>query len=146
GEVATFEPGAISNIVVNTLTGTNLVTVQQTAANIPVTITDGGNDLVDIGNAGSAQGINEAVMIDNPAHLTKLIVNNWADTVGKNAAITISQITGLAPASIHYTGSQLSSLTINGGHGNNTYEVLSTPLGLFVEHGVPVTLNLAPVF
>ncbi len=186
-EMATFEPGAINSIEVNTLTGTNNVTVQATSVPVtvntsagtnnvtvqgtflPVTvntsggdnvvvvqataqfgqvkiINGGGIDFVTIGDHGSVQGIRGPVTVDSLPQLTTLTVDNGADAVGqKKVTITTAQITGLAPptASINYMGSQLASLTINGGHGVNTYNVQSTP-GLGGERGVPVTLNLAP--
>jgi hypothetical protein len=142
-EDVTFEPGAIQSITVNTLTGTNAVTVGATAANVPVTINAGGNDFVSIGNAGNMKDVNGDVNLSNPAHLTTLTVDNSKDLVGqKHVTINTAQIAGFTNAHINYNGLQLASLTVKGGRGVNTYDVQSTPGTLQSERGVPVTLNL----
>src|SRR5438445_162709 len=82
---------------VNTGTGQNYVEVQDT--NVPLTINGGSNDTVDIGNAGSVQGIAGPVTVSNPMHLTKLTVDDSADSAAranKNVSITSAKITGLA--------------------------------------------------
>jgi hypothetical protein len=139
GYGGTFEPGAIKSIIVTTFAGQNQVLVKNTS--VPVTINDGDNDSVEIGN-GSVEGIKASVTVNNPSHFTKLTVNNENDEMGHDlVTITDSKITGFA-ADINYTGKELASLTIKGGHGINTYVVVSTPFGPSAERGVPVTLDL----
>jgi hypothetical protein len=142
GYIGTFELGAISSITVNTAAGKNHVYVKNTA--VPVTINDGDNDTVDIGDNGNVQGIQAPVKVSNPTHHTTLIADNGNDLLGHDdVVITDAQITGLAQqGSISYTGTALFSLTIYGGHGINHYNVQSTPGGGLEKRGVPVTLNL----
>src|SRR5262249_21732061 len=142
GETATFDVGAINNIVVNTFTGKNVVKVHDTS--VPVMINDGGMDTVLISDMGSVQRIFAPVNVNSLAQATKLIVDDSADPVGqKKVMITSTQIRRLANADILYNGQQLTGLEIYGGHGVNTYNVLSTPKALVGERGVPVMLYLS---
>jgi hypothetical protein len=146
GYTATFEPGALTGIDVHTRTGgTTTVNVEDTAAGVPVTVRDGGNDTVTIGDAGQVQGIKGTVTIINTSRVTALTVDNEADTTDHpDVTISTARITGLA-ATINYTGTQLASLTIDGGQGANVYNVVSTPGANSRLDGraAPVVLNLA---
>ena len=61
--------------------GQNHVYVQDT--NLPVTIDGGGDDTVDIGSASSVHGIAGPVTVNNPMHLTKLLVDDSADSAAR---------------------------------------------------------------
>jgi hypothetical protein len=55
-------------------------------------------------------------------------VYDTSDTTGRNASITSSAITGLAPASITYAASSFNFLNFFGGSGTNTFTVDNAPL------------------
>jgi Ca2+-binding RTX toxin-like protein len=73
------------------------------------------------------QQINGAVSISNPGRGTPtLTADDSGDTAaGRNVTISTMSITGLAPATISYTG--ISALTVKGGSGGNTFIVAGTP-------------------
>jgi hypothetical protein len=86
-----------------------------------------GHDTVNVGLAGSAQGIAGALNVSNPPSFTTLTVDNSADTVGHVVTITNASVSGLAPGVIGYTQADLAALNIKGGTGGSTYNVQSTP-------------------
>ncbi|HJZ58110.1 MAG TPA: hypothetical protein VKE74_24425, partial [Gemmataceae bacterium] len=97
---------------VNITTGTASDTINVLATGVATTLTSsGGNDTVNVGNAGSVQGIRGALTIQNPPSFTTLNVDDSADTVARFAVTlstissggaTFGSITGLAPAAISY--------------------------------------------
>ena len=112
----------------NSGTGADTVTVQATTG--PLTVEgQNGLDTVTIGNAGSVQGIMAPVSVSNQKSFTALSVDDSADAVARMATITAAAITGLAPAAINYVENDLSSLTVKGGTGGNTFTVMDTPNG-----------------
>src|SRR5262249_31363156 len=64
-----------------------------------------------------------------PPSFTALSIDDSADTVARKATIDSGAITGLAPAVIAYTPSDLSALTIWGGTKGDTFTVANTPTG-----------------
>jgi hypothetical protein len=125
----------ISGVDVLTEGGTNSVNVQATLAGTPTVVNDGGTDTVTIGsNAPSLSGT--LANIAGPVNVatskgdtgtTTLNVDDSGDSSPQTATITSSSITGLAPAAINYSG--VSTLTIGGGSGGNTFNVQSTASG-----------------
>jgi hypothetical protein len=90
-----------------------------------------GADVVNIGNAGSVQGIASAVTVANTGSFTALTIDDSADATGRAVTVTNASVTGLAPAAINYAQSDLRSLTVNAGNGGNTFAVTSTPGNAF---------------
>jgi hypothetical protein len=121
----------------NSGSGADTVTVQATTGALTINGQNGA-DTVTIGNAGTVQGVMGAVTVTNIFGLTALTVDDSADAGARIARITNAAITGLAPAAINYVAADLSSLTINGGTGGNTFTVASTPSNAF---GLSTTLN-----
>jgi acrosin len=123
--------------ILNTGTGNDTTNVE--AAAFALTIHgQAGSDTVILGMpaAGpprSVQNITETVTIDNAGGATNLTVDDSGDSAAQTATISTTTIHGLAPGDIIY--SNLSMLTVNGGTGGNTFDVLSTAAS------APVTLN-----
>jgi hypothetical protein len=112
----TIETGGDGNVVNVLATGTttNLVSHGQTT--------------VTVGNsADGVQDIQGAFNIADPPSFTDVVVYDVADTVGRTATIDSGRITGLAPADITYAESDVSSLTVNGASGGNTFTINNTP-------------------
>ncbi len=124
-----------------TFSGTNGLTVQGGSGGDTVTIPDtaqpvtftgaGGSDVFTVGGNGSVQGIVGTVTLSNTGSSNTLTVDDSADATGRGTSahpvmIGTGSITGLAPAAIQYTGSQLSALTIQGGTGGNAFSVTGT--------------------
>src|SRR5262249_55613164 len=86
------------------------------------------NNQVIIGNAGSLAGIQAAVTIFNSPSFDQLTVDDSADGASyPGVAIGGGGITGLAPAALNFTSFSISTLTVLGGGGNNTYTTSGTP-------------------
>jgi hypothetical protein len=136
GEIASFDPGQISSIIVSTQGGSNTVNVYNT--NVPVTIHGGGTDTVNIGNTLiGGQGITADVTVDNPPSYTTLNIDDSDNTGGCTAAVTFGKVSGLTKGTIYYNQNDLGALNITGGSDANTFTVTSTPNN---NHGVTTTL------
>jgi hypothetical protein len=107
-------------------TGNDRAFVQSTVA--PLTLNGGGGfDSVTIGNSGSVQAINAPVTLLDPNGAMRLTVDDSADASARTVLVASDSITGLAPATISYAGSDLSSLTVDGSSAASTYTVIGTP-------------------
>jgi hypothetical protein len=140
--VTTIHYNAHSPFVVNTGAGNNTVNILDTSAHVAINVNGGGSDVVNLGNAGSVQGILGAVAVENPPDLTTLNINDSADQAARTVTLSTftpfidspwGTITGLAPAAISYEYADTSSVHLTTGHGPNTVNVLAT--------GVPTYLN-----
>jgi hypothetical protein len=146
GEVATFDPGAITAINVFTGNGTNTVNILGTPQDVPTDIVGGGTDTLNLGNNGSTQGIQGDVYIENPPAFTTININDSADPTSRTVGIQNfagtppdsqhsnapwGQITGLlgpksSTASILFEYIDTRSVNINTGIGASTINVGAT--------------------
>jgi hypothetical protein len=89
-------------------------------------------ELVDLGDVnpltglGTARAIRSAVNVINPERLE--IVNN-GDTAGHTIAVSATEVTGMAPASIQYTIGPNGTLNLLAGAGADQFQVTGTPRG-----------------
>src|SRR5262249_47177561 len=139
GAITGLAPAAIDyrysdfdNVVITTGQGNDTVDVLATGNNaLPGGLTTtfisaGGQDTVNVGNAGSVRGILGPLHIENPPSMTTVNVDDSADTVGRTvtqSTITLvgflwGSITGLAPAEIDYRYVDTSGVNITTGSGN----------------------------
>jgi hypothetical protein len=88
-----------------------------------------GQDRTDIG-LGSLANINGYVAVSGVGTgATALLVDDSKDSTARTATLTSSTLTGLSPAPIVYTGGNttgVTSLTVDGGSGGNTFYVQGT--------------------
>jgi hypothetical protein len=114
--------------------GVDTVNVQATTGALNVTTLPwtAAADTVNVGQNNSVQGITGTVMVSNPLGYTTLNVNDSADAAARSVTISQSGITGLAPAAINYTQSDLQALNIYGGSGASVYTVANTPTSAHV--------------
>jgi hypothetical protein len=145
--VTGLSAGTINYVAASTATGNgvksvtidggkaaNTFDVLSTAAFAPLSIFGGlgSKDTVVVGNAGSLTGIAGAVNVVNNSGKTALIVDDSADIFGRTGTITNNSVTGLSAGAINYTAAPtatsngVTAVTIDGGHGANTFNVLST--------------------
>ena len=111
----------------NSGTGADTVKVLATAAGSALNLKgQAGSDTVTVGNAGSVQAIAGTVTVSNATSVTSLTVDDAADAGARTASMSDVAITGLAPAPINYVPSEITSLTVNGGSGGNTFTVTGT--------------------
>jgi autotransporter-associated beta strand protein len=120
----------------------NIINVQATDGIATTNLVGNGPTTVNVGNAGSVQAIAGTLSIENPPNYTTLNINDSADpgsrsvtlrTLGTNPADSEhnndpwGQISGLAPAVINYEYGDVSTLTITGGTGGDTFTVTNVP-------------------
>ena len=102
---------------VSVTTGHAADTVNVLATGVSTALSSGGGlDTVNVGNAGSVQGILGALNVQNPPSFDTINVNDSADLAFRSAVIDtvtpFNQIIGLAPATIEYKAADASSVTI----------------------------------
>ena len=119
----------------NITTGSNDDTVNVLATGVPTSLsTLGGNDTVNVGNAGSVQSILAPLTIQNPGGFTAIHADNSADATARTVFLSTfssggadwGSITGLAPAAIVYKYADTSNVNVTTGLGNDTVNVLAT--------------------
>jgi hypothetical protein len=99
---------------------------------------------VNVGDANGVRGLLGTLSISNPPNHTTLNVDDSADPLGRTATVTDSSITGIAPAVINYTGSDVNHLNIDTGTGSNTIDVRGTSYDTatsIISHGA-ATVNV----
>jgi hypothetical protein len=132
---------------INTGTGNNTVDVDATGTNTLNITGQGGLDTVTLGAAAGVgmQNLAGTINVTNPLGITVLTLDDSEDTVGQDATITDNgtngSVTGLSPATINYIDDDISSLTINGGSGGNTFTFDGTLTNIFVPSPTVTTLN-----
>jgi hypothetical protein len=125
-----------ASVTLNTGNGHDTTNLQ--ANRVPTTIATtaddggGGNDVVNLGTpAGSLSGIQAPVTIFNGPSRDSVNINGSADAGDHNVTFSdtgpSAGIAGLAPAEIYLNSYSVSTLSVRGGTGNNTYTVASTP-------------------
>jgi hypothetical protein len=135
-ETAQFESGAISSIVVNSGDGNDTINVWRTLAGVPTTITSRGAAFVNLGTAGSVQGILGNVTITDPVgHNDQIDINDTndlgfhtvtVDTFTPSGDTAHERIGGLAPGVIDFRGADTTFLSVETGRGGATINVLGT--------------------
>jgi hypothetical protein len=137
GETATFEPGQITSVVVNTGGGNNTVDINSTLASAPVTINggSGNNSFVLTPASDFLDNIQGAVTINGGTGTSTLTVDDQNDPFnGDTYTIGVGSIQRTAEALISYNG--VSSVTISGSStANITYDINST------SSSTPLTIN-----
>ena len=111
--------------------------VQATPAAVATNVLGGGvSAAVNVGNAGSVQGINGTLNVDNSTGAqNNLTVDDSADSTAQTVTLTSGTIHGIAPADIEYVSADTNSVTIDGGSAGNFFDVQT------VGSGAATTLN-----
>jgi hypothetical protein len=163
-----YNPVDLSSLTINGGSGGNTFTVDNTSGFYPTTLNTGtgtdattvfdtgdftlnihgqdGTDTVMLGSdpALGMQGLAGTINVDNALDFTALTLDDSEDTLGQTALLfndgTNGQVTGLSPATINYVDGDVSSLTVNGGSGGNTFTVDGTINNPFVVPAL-TTLN-----
>jgi hypothetical protein len=118
-----FFTGPLQNLTLNGSNGGDTYNIENTS--FPTFIHNHASDMVNVGNAGSVQGIVGPVTVDAA---NTMMVDDSADPTGRTVTLTPTSITGLAPAAINY-GPGVAKLTVDGGLGGNTIVVKNTAAG-----------------
>jgi Calpain family cysteine protease len=146
------ETGSVN---LTTGTGADIVDVLATGVTTNIT-TSGGIDTINVGNAGSVQGIFGALYLQNPPDFDTINISDYADGWARTASLSTyasdgsnwGLITGLAPASINFkyrdTLGPVNVTTISGlVNWNVAANAMSGSTGIVVnDNGFPI--NSAP--
>jgi hypothetical protein len=81
---------------------------------------------VNVGNAGSAQGLTTPLVLNGPTDSITLTVDDSADTTARVVTATPTGVSGLARGGIQYAANQIASISLDGGSGGNTFSVPGT--------------------
>ena len=131
GEVAQFEPGEITKIIVQAKGGFNTINVYNTLATAPVTIDIGSDDDdVILGNDGNGiDGIQGEVNIVSVkgSGSASVLLNDNADRFGETETIKATSVTGQYFAPISFDQAHLQGLTIEPGINPNAITIMDTP-------------------
>jgi hypothetical protein len=119
----------------NTGSGADIVNVRATGGGGSTLTVDtptgssSSNSTVTIGNSGSLAGIHGAVTIHNSPSWDRLTIDDSNDG-GNHPAVSVTSggVSGLAPTAITFTNFSVSTLSLLGGFGTNTYTVNDTPV------------------
>jgi hypothetical protein len=132
GEVAQFDPGEISSVVVNSGAGRDAVNVLRTPAGVPLRVTSTGSASVRLG-AGSVQGSQGPVTIYNGPSYDTVTIDDSADAAGRTFTVSPGGVTGLAPAALSFTAFSVSALALLAGSGDNSGTISGAPAALAVH-------------
>ena len=140
GSITGLSPAAINykyadtnSVSVTTGSGADTVNVRATGVTTNLS-TSGGLDVVNVGNAGSVQGILGALNVQNPPSHDTINVNDSADATARTVTLSTftsggspwGSITGLAPAAINYKYADTNSVSVTTGSGADTVNVRAT--------------------
>jgi hypothetical protein len=124
--------GGIAKTIVRSGTGVDKVTVRRTDA--PLAINgDDGRDTVTIAGAGNTLAeIHADVEVMNTKSFSAITFDDSRDANARGVKLSVGAatgiVTGLAPAKLSYGMTSVSSLTVLGGRGGNTFTVANTVL------------------
>jgi hypothetical protein len=142
GQQTNFYINPSGPVDISTGSGTNTVNILDTKAFIGINLHSGGTDTVNVGNAGSVQGILADVNIENPPHFSTITVDDSADGTGRTVTLSTftppgdtawGQIAGLAPAAINYEYADTSSVHIKTGSAADTVNVQGTGVTTYLD-------------
>jgi len=127
---------ALAPTTLNTGTGADTVNVFHTGDATLAINGQGGSDTVTLGALATApfgmQGLNGMINVTNDLGVTTLILNDSTDPKGQIASLTTTgttgDVSGLSPATITYSDTEISGLTVDGGSGGNTFNISSAGL------------------
>ena len=134
--------GATSTSIVGGVSG-DVFNVRATSGPLRIDGTDSTNgllDTVDVGSlapalGGTMAGIQGAMSIGSSMNKINIDLDDSGDTTGRTVKVSNSAVTGLAPAEIDYTASQLNDLILLGGNGADTFTLLSALASLGISGG-----------
>jgi hypothetical protein len=156
GNISGLAPAAISykyndTFSVNLTTGTGADTVNVQATGVQTSIADHGHDTVNVGNAGSVQGILGNLFLSDPTDLNTINIDDSAGPVA--GIVTLStpagnsppwgEVSGLAPAFIMYAYDNTDSVHVAIGPGANQVDVGGTGVPTYITDHGPATVNLS---
>src|SRR5262249_27662364 len=118
GAVADYAPGTLSQIVIDTGTGTNTIAVRAVDANVPVTINALGHTAVNVGLNGSTLPIQGSLSVWGAYHSVDLTLDatsgrNRAQLIQLQSQDGVEAVTGMSPGStIQFGKSDLDTFTL----------------------------------
>jgi hypothetical protein len=143
--------GATMTSIVGGVSG-DVFNVQATSGPLRIDGTDSTNGLLDTVNVGSLApalggtmaGIQGALSIGSSMNKINIDLDDSGDTTGRAVTVTGSAVTGLAPAEIDYTSSQVNDLIILGGNGADTFTLRTVLPSLGISGGGGINTLVGP--
>ncbi|HEV8291248.1 MAG TPA: hypothetical protein VGP94_04975, partial [Tepidisphaeraceae bacterium] len=86
----------------------------------------GGAKTINFFNGNSLNPLSKPLTIENTAGQSVISIDGSGDTTPRNFTITNTGVTGVGAGSILFDQSDISSLSLVGGNGGNTYNIVST--------------------
>ena len=132
-------------------------TINAISTSVPTQlVASASNMVVNVGTAGSVQGIRGTLNIENPSASNHITVDDSDDNTAHTVTLSSfvnpddfegngdpwGKIHGLAPADINYEYPDTSSVSVRTGYGINTVNVQSTGAGLTTIAGSGYTVNV----
>jgi hypothetical protein len=145
-------------------------TVSVLSTSVTTNVVAGGLTTVNVGNGGSAQGIQGTLNIENPPSFNTIVVDDSADPTARSVTLSRlgpnpadsqhnqdpwGQVIGLAPAHVNYEYGDVTSLTIRGGANGDMFLLADVPPaavilggtgGTNTFHGTPNERFVADVY
>jgi hypothetical protein len=122
--VSQWAIGSFGAVVVSANGTAVTVNVKQSPLGVPVYINGRAHNTVNVDNAGSVQGIQGNLYIEDPAGVTTINVDDSADATARTVTVSTftpagdtpwGSVTGLAPAAINYEYADAEKVTIHTG-------------------------------
>jgi hypothetical protein len=135
-ETVQFDPGQISSITVHPADFGSWLYIERTLAGVPVTVEYAG-PVLNVYVSPTAHNLNtiQGAVTITPSNAT-LDIDDQSNGASQTISISPTSVSRLGPALITYD--PFSALNVNGGDGNDTFNVNGTPYGdttLTVGHG-----------
>ncbi len=135
-----FHGSPLPTFVLNTGGQFNTIEILDTRAGVPIQVNTANHDLVNVGNAGSVQGILAPVTITGPTSGNEVEIDDSADPAARTATLSTSTIggmswgnlSGLAPAGISFQYADTSRVFILTGTGPDTVDVEGTGVTTYI--------------
>ena len=127
---------ALSITAINPGTRANTINIQNTVFTGSVVVAgQGAADTVNVGLAGSVQGIRGEVFVGGSSRVITVNVDDHADTVARSVTMDhesnpdTTHIAGLAPGLIEYNDVGVLAINVRGGSGGNPFTLVNTGKG-----------------
>ncbi|MFN0016898.1 MAG: dockerin type I domain-containing protein [Pirellulaceae bacterium] len=118
---------ATLTVQTNSAATRDTVNVLVTPASVITNVTsDSGQDNVNIGNAGSINGILGVININNPPSASDILIDDSADLVGRTITATAGTITFNGQAAINFVDNDIDNIIVQAGSGADIFNIAST--------------------
>jgi hypothetical protein len=130
-----YEYGDTNNLTLSLGNAANTVNILETGGTGTTTFNVPTRTTFNVGDSGSTSGIVSPLALNDSSASSFLTVNDAADTATQTVTVTSSSVTGMTPAAINFTANDLTSITLDGTSGPDSYIVTA------MRNGHDLTIN-----